>query len=281
MERFFKYALLVVCAAVCACTSSKDVAGAYFDGITNGDKTKKTERIYVCLPTEVIHTNQTLNQMDNFMRLSEKLQDSIIKADTRFLNLLDDDKFIDNFAKNLVYHLERFGIPVTIVFNESELPQPMNGKIFTMNIVQIEAEEFLKQSRSEFTENDGTYYHYDYKLNGFSTNIWCKFSGGTDVYYKNFEVMDVFEGKIDKIQNKQASISGRFNRITMNDVYNTALRAGKTSAVLFAEKIINDYVKQQGYNDGYFVYLPEANEIIKASSVYGESPRNFKKLKEN
>lgn len=263
----------------CACTSSMEVANAYFDRVTNGDESKKVEQIYVCLPTEIIHTNQTLNQMDNFMRLSEKVQDSVIKANTRFLNQLDDDKFIDKFAKNLVYHLERFGIPVKVVFSESELPQAVDNKIFILDVVQIEAEEFVKQSRSEFTENDGTYYHYDYALNGFSTNVWYKFNGKDDVYYRNFECMDAFSGKIDKIQNKQASISGSFNRITMGDVYNTALRAGKTSGVLFAEKILNDYLNSQGYNDYYYWYVPESNEIVRSSCAYGRS-RTFKKIEQ-
>ena len=276
MKKVLMYICLLLCVVICSCTSSKDVAESYFDKITNSEN-KKEIQVYVCMPTEVIHTNQTLNHIDNFALLSETAQDSIIKAETKFLNKLDDDKFIDLFAKNLKYHLEHFGATVKIVFDADELPQTLDNKTFVMNIVQIEAEEFIKQSRSEYTEANGTYYHYDYNLKGFSTNVWYKLNGGDDVYYKNFECMDVFNGEIDQINDVGASISGYFKRVSISDVYNSALTAGKESAVMFAEKILNDYLKSNGYNYYYYAYDPQYNRIIQLDKGF-EKVRSFKKL---
>jgi hypothetical protein len=249
------------------------MASEYLENLPKA-KDGDAAKIYVCLPTSVVHTNQTLNQIDNFLYLSPSVQDSIIKANTKFLNLVDDKVFLQQFSDNLLYHLRRTGITVETVATPQELPVA-GPKTFILNIPQIEAEEFIKKSRSDFMEKNGTYYHYDYDLNGFSTNVWYLFGNDTngDVYYKNFETMDQFNGQVDKLQNKVATVHGKFKRIDINDVYKTAAVAGQKSAVLFVEKIVNEYLVSKGRTDKYYIYSPVSNEI----DDYGISVQNGKK----
>lgn len=281
MKRTLFSILTIVSALLMAsCISSGEMASEYFNNLPKG-KDGIPAKIYVCLPTSVIHTNQNLNQIEGFSYLSAHVQDSIIMANTKFLNQVDDRVFLQQFSDNLLYHLRRTGVTVTVVDNADELPAP-DTKTFVLNIPQIEAEEFIKKSRSEFMEKNGTYYHYDYDLNGFSTNVWYLFGktdSSGDVYYKGFETMDSFRGQVDELKNKKATVTGKFTRISLNDIYNTAATAGKKSAVLFVEKIVNDYLASQGRNDKYFVYSPVPNEIDDhgISKQYGKK-RSFQKI---
>ncbi len=251
-----------IVATLVGCISSGEIASEYLENLPKSQN-GKVAKIYVCLPTEIIHTNQTLNQIENFLYLSGKVQDSIIIANTKFLNLLKDSIYLRQFSDNLIYHLNRTGMEVHVVGRASELPAA-GERVFILNIPQIEAEEFIKKSRSEFAEKNGTYYHYDYDLHGFSTNIWYVFGNNDttgDVYYKNFEIMDSFKGQVEEIKGKKATVTGKFNRININDIYKNAASAGKNTAVLFVEKIINDYLISQGRQDKYFIYNPVQNKL--------------------
>ena len=271
---FFTILTAAVAMLFASCISSNEMASEYLENLPKA-KDGEAAKIYVCLPTSVVHTNQNLNQIDNFFMLSERVQDSIIKANTKFLNLVDDKVFLQQFTDNLLYHLRRTGITVETVATAQQLPEA-GPKTFILNIPQIEAEEFIKKSRSDFMEKNGTYYHYDYDLNGFSTNVWYLFGKNDstgDVYYKNFETMDQFSGQMDNLQNKTATVHGKFKRIDINDVYRTAAVAGQKSAILFVEKIVNEYLVSKGRTDKYYIYRPVSNEI----DDYGISAQNGKK----
>lgn len=278
-----KIALVALVSALLmsGCISSGEMAAEYFDNLSSGKNEVGKAIIYVCLPTSVVHTNQTLNQIEGFMNLSTPVQDSIIVANTKFLDKVVDKTFLKHFNDNLLYHLQRTGINTVVVDNAGKLPQP-NDTTFVLNIPQIEAEEFIKKSRSEFTETNGTYYHYDYDLNGFSTNVWYLFGKNDstgDVFYKNFEVMDSFHGEVEKLKNGVATVAGKYTRINLNDVYNTASTAGKKTAVFFVEKIVNDYLVSKGRTDKYYIYNPVKNIIDDYGiSVQGGKRRTFQKV---
>ncbi len=271
---------------VSACTSEWNLANSYVEKFSTKSYVP-TEAIYVCLPTSVVHTNQTLNQMDDFLDLSEEQQDSVINTNTKFLNKLDDAVFLKQFNDNLVYHLKRLGIPVTVVSNAQELPKAVPNKIFTLNIVQVEAEEFVKKTRSDFYDAE-VYYHYDYDLNGFSTNVWYLLNDtiandtNPTVYYKNFEVTDVFNGEVRSIKGQKAHVTGKMQRIAINDAYKTAYLAGVISAKLFLEKIITEYVGSQvkGMPNYYFKYNPMTNRLYDYEYLERGKEESFQKIEE-
>ncbi|MBR4803822.1 MAG: hypothetical protein IK032_04215 [Bacteroidales bacterium] len=279
MKRITTYLMIAIAAmSLASCVTSNEMASEYLDKFP-GDKNFPQVKIYVCLPTAVVHTNQTLNQIDNFLYLSPSVQDSIIIANTKFLNQIDDKVFLQQFSDNLLYHLRRTGAQVEAVADRNAMPQA-GENCFVLNIPQIEAEEFIKKSRSEFVETNGTYYHYDYDLHGFSTNVWYLFGNDTNaVYYKNFEIMDNFKGQVEEVKNKKASVTGKFRRININDVYADAGEAGKKTAVLYVEKIIDDYLANKGRNDQYYIYNPVSNSLgTDALSVRAGKQRTFQKI---
>ena len=51
-----------------SCISSNEMASEYLENLPKA-KDGEAAKIYVCLPTSVVHTNQNLNQIDNFFML--------------------------------------------------------------------------------------------------------------------------------------------------------------------------------------------------------------------
>lgn len=268
MNKIKKYTLLLAAICCCACSSEKDLAKSFVEKFSTRSYTP-TEKIYVCLPQTVVHTNQTLNQIEDFANLDYDTQDSVIIANTALLDKINDEIFLQQFNDNLVYNISRLGIPMEIVSDPALMPKAVPNKIFTINILQIEAEEYVQRTRSDY-EDKNNYYYYDYDLRGFSTNVWYLLNDTATseenivVYFKNFETMDEFNGSIKKIENGKALGVGRFDRINVNDTYRSAYRAGAISAKKFCEKIINEYVKDniKGKKPLYYYYYNPVDNTI-------------------
>ena len=288
MMRIKNIGFLLIGVALCfaSCTSEKELANTFVEKFSMRSYTP-TEKIYVCLPTSVVHTNQTLNQMENFTDLDYETQDSVIAANTSILNAIDDEVFLQQFNDNLIYHLKRFGIPVEVVTDPDDMPKAVQNKIFTLHILQIEAEEFVKKSRSDFEDNKNKmYYYYDYDLKGFSTNVWYLINDTTsasdnkDIYFKNFETIENFEGTISEIKNNVAYGKGTIDKLTANNAYEEAYKAGAISADKFCEKIINDYVKSniKGIPSYYYYYSPVNKSVTALDYQYYKDEDTFIKI---
>lgn len=264
-----------------SCSGEFSVAQKYVNQHRRGSK-KITEKIYVCLPREVLHTNSNLNEILDFAYLSIAQQDSVIRANTTFLNRVDDSIFLSQFSGNLLYILSKFDVPVILVPDAGSLPKP-DSEHFTLNIVQIEAEEFTTNSRSDFYTKKGAYYHYDYPLHHFSTNVWYSVNAtdsAENLYFKSFDCADSFSGVVTSLKDNKATLKGKFNRINMNDIYGTATAAGYRSGVYFIEKMILDHVKSvNGKNEGYFFYYPEVQDIMEMVPVEEGLKDSFQPLK--
>lgn len=246
-----------------SCTSEYHYANSYLRKFKHHKKTA-TEKIYVCLPTTVYHTNSSLNDIADFDYLPTNKQDSIISTLTKILDKINDSLFLDQFNNSLLHTLSRTRIPIVLVDNPSQMPKT-SPQTLTLHIPQLEAEEFLQRTRSDFYTQKGTYYAYDYDLRHFATNAWFIFDN-TDtthsVYFKSNEIQETFQGTVTSIRDKKASINAHFDRITPNDAYRTARDLGAHCAELYIEKILTEYVKSQtGKNDWYFIYNHFNNEI--------------------
>ncbi len=253
----------MTCLLLGACSSDYHYANGFLRKFKHNKK-NATEQIYVVLPHEVLHTNSSLNEVEDFPYLSTAQQDSVIDALTDLLDKVDDSIFLSQFNNAFLYTLSRARVPIVLVDNEGLLPNPDDNHL-TVNIVQLEAEEFVQRNRSDFHTQKGTYYAYDYDLRHFSTNVWMKFdtrdSLGT-VYFKNKEITDDFHGTVTALRNQKATLKTQFDRITLNDAYRTARQLGQECATLYIEKILTEYVsRQKGSTKSYFYYNPADNCI--------------------
>ena len=270
----------VAVAVLCSCSSDFYYASSFIRKF-DLEKSTATEQIYVALPKGVIHTNSSLNSIAGFMFMSEHEQDSVIASKTQILDKLDDSIFLEQFSGAFLYTLSRSKIPVVVVDDERKLPKA-DDQHFTVNIVQIEAEEYLQPSRSEFTTRGGLKYSYDYDLRHFATHVWLRLDARDSmdaVYFKNDEVGESFKGIVTSLKEGKATMTTRFDHIDVNDAYRLAQRLGSQCATLYIEKILTEYVcRTKGTNESYFYYDP-GNNCIEQILPYDEGVKeSFEKL---
>ena len=238
-----------------------------------------TEKIYVCLPKEVIHTNSSLNAVADFPYLSEREQDSIIASLTEILDKINDSIFLQQFTESMLYTIGKIRTPIVIVENESQLPKA-DSNHFVLNVVQLEAEEFLENSRSSFSTNMGNYYAYDYTLRHFSTNAWFKFDQpDTSIYFKNNEVAENFQGVVTSIKDMKATLKGHFDRINVNNAYQSARDLGAYCGQLYIEQILHTYVRRFTGGNQYYMYYNIDGEYVETMIPYAEGMKDsFEKI---
>ncbi|MBR1644102.1 MAG: hypothetical protein IJ684_01865 [Bacteroidales bacterium] len=264
-----KHARLVLLASMAlllttACNSEYQIANRYLQKFQKQRNTA-VERIYVALPQTVLHTNSTLETIRDFDYLTPREQDSLIAATTLLLPAVDDSLFLDQFGHSLLYTLSRVGIPIVVVSDGSRLPKASDS-VFTIDILQLEAEEFLQPARSHFTTRKGAYYAYDYNLRHFATNVWLRTNDADSVrpiYFHSDEEQETFRGTVTRLRDNQATMKGHRETLGLDKVYATARRAGNQCAILFVEELLTDQVRRvKGSNEQYFYYDPSCRCIL-------------------
>lgn len=263
-----------------SCTSDYHYASSFLRKFERGSG-DATECIYVKLPTNVIHTNSSLNDIVGFAYLPEQWQDSIIASKTKILDKVNDSIFTSQFSNMFLFALSRTRIPIVIVPQGMPMPKA-DDQHFTVDFVQMEMEEYEEPTRSDFTTRRGSYYAYDYVLRHFATHVWLKLDAqdslGT-VYFVSNETSEAFHGTVTSLVDGKATMKTSFDRINVNDAYSLARRLGYLCAKMYVEKILAEYVcRTKGTNESYFFYDPSMN-MIDDVIPYDEGIRySFEKL---
>ena len=262
MKRFFLLAVGFV-ALFTSCSSDLYYASKFLTKFERG-KSDATEIVYVKLPTSVIHTNSSLNDIAGFAYMPEYWQDSIIAAKTALLDKIDDSIFLSQFSNAFLFALSRTRVPIVLVDSDAPMPKA-DDQHLTVEFVQLEAEEWLEPTRSDFQTKKGVYYAYDYELRHFATHVWLRLDARDSldqVYFRTGETGESFSGVVTSLVDGKATMKTYFERINVNDSYAVARRLGYECAVLYVEKVLTEYVcRTKGTNKSYFIYNPRFNGI--------------------
>ena len=263
-----------------SCTSDLYYASSFLYKFEKG-KQSATEKIYVRLPDELMHTNSSLNEVAGFMLMSEREQDSVIASKTKILDKIDDSIFLSQFSSAFLFTLSRAKIPIVLVGSQEKLPAA-DDQHFTVDFVQMEAEEYVEPNTSGFKTRKGLDYRYDYELRHFALNVWLRLDARDtvgSVYFKNDEIAETFHGVVTSIEDGKASMKTNLTHIDVNDAYRVARRLGSHCAILYVEKILTEYVcRTKGTNSTYFIYDPGMN-IIDDFMPYGDGIKSsFEKV---
>ena len=259
-KRLLFIAISLMLFALSSCTADYYYAGSYLNKFERG-KDDATERIYVSLPREVYHTNSSLNDIPGFMLMSEYEQDSVIASKTAILDKVNDDIFLSQFTSYFLYTLSQFCVPIILVQDPSELPKA-DDQHLVVDLAQIEIEELLEPQRADFSTRKGYYYFYDYDLRHLAVNLWLRFdaSDSADVYFLGNGVDETFHGTVVSLDEGQAKMKTKFERINVNDAYRLARELGTHCATLYVERLVTEHVRRvKGTNEWYFIYNPAGN----------------------
>lgn len=259
-KRLLFIAISLMLFALSSCTADYYYAGSYLNKFERG-KDDATERIYVSLPREVYHTNSSLNDIPGFMLMSEYEQDSVIASKTAILDKVNDDIFLSQFTSYFLYTLSQFCVPIILVQDPSELPKA-DDQHLVVDLAQIEIEELLEPQRADFSTRKGYYYFYDYDLRHLAVNLWLRFdaSDSADVYFLSNGVDETFHGTVVSLDEGQAKMKTKFERINVNDAYRLARELGTHCATLYVERLVTEHVRRvKGTNEWYFIYNSAGN----------------------
>ncbi len=280
MKHITVLTLLLSLLLLTSCSSDLYYAGSFLYKFERSKPTA-TEKIYVHLPQELIHTNSSLNNIAGFMLMSEHEQDSVIGSKTKILDKIDDSIFLSQFSSAFLFTLSRTRIPIVLVDDASNMPVA-DDQHLTVDFVQMEAEEFLEPCTSSFRTRKGLDYRYDYDLRHFALNVWLKLDARDSVgniYFKNEEVEESFHGVVNSLEEGHATMRTSFDRITVNDAYRVARRLGSLCATLYVEKVLTEYVcRTKGTNHTYFLYDAGMNTIEDVIPYSEGIKESFEKL---
>ena len=253
------YPLLIVL-ALSSCSSETYYASSYLYKFQRGSD-DATERIYVSLPKEVIHTNSSLNDIPGFMLMSEHEQDSVIASKTAILDKVDDNIFLSQFNSYFLYTLSRANIPIVLVDDVSQLPKA-DDQHLVVDLAQLELEEYLEPQRSDFSTRKGYYYYYDYELRHLNLNLWLRFdvSDSAEVFFVGDGMDENFHGTVVSLGDGTAKMKVDYEHIDVNHAYSLARQLGSHCATLYIERLVTNYIRSmKGSNVHYFIYNPSYN----------------------
>lgn len=276
-----RYPILLITLAALLCTSC---AGDYYVANSFLKKHKRhsksaTEKIYVCLPQQIFHTNTS--NWDLLDGLSEQQQDSVAKEWNRILPKVNDSIFLGQFANSLLYVLSKTHIPIVIVDEERLLPPPSKDNLI-LDVYALEAEEFMEHTRSDFYTRRGVYYAYDHDLRHFSANAWLQLNFDTSYFFKNVEMSEeaTFTGTVLSLKDDKVTMKVEQTNLTVNDAYLAARQLGEDCAVNYIEKVVHEYIKaKKGTNEWYLYYSPNSNEFVMMAPYKDDNPYSFEKIK--
>ncbi len=267
-----------------SCTSGYDLASNYVASF-GSPKNAPDQKLYVCLPHQILHTNSKAAETPGFSDLPDDSKKYLEEKTALFLPTLNDSVMLNQFNEHFLYNLSLLGMPLYVVPTPEDLPVPDSGRIFTINVVQLEAQEYTVSKTVNYEdEYMREYFEEQVPLNAFSLNGWFLFNekdtSKGKLLYKNFEVVDKLSAQIrPDSKGNNAQLKYTVKKINLNDVYFTAFGLGKLSATLFIEKFVNDYVdsRMQG-NSSYYFFDSDKKDI--ETSTYKSSVRESYFLQE-
>ena len=240
------------------------MANSYLKNARKG-RLEHGEAVYVRMPEQFILVNSSVEKMKEGRALTEQQAQHMADSLTALLRYVDDSVLLSRFSTSMLQVLVRSGIPVHVVKSGSKLPVPSDSSL-VLDVVQLEAEEFLQPKRSDFVTKQEVYYAYDYNLRHISCNVWLKMGSATEsldsVWFKNVEKSEAFKGKVTSIKDDKATMSVHFDRLTVDDVYRTVEEAGELCATIYVERLLLDHIKRKtGGNENYYYYDAATGQI--------------------
>jgi hypothetical protein len=259
-----KAAILLALGIISSCAFAQQAAKEF---VLKQRDTSTNEIVYIAITDSVFHANETISQMPNFEQLDKETQDSLIKKYTIVSDKVQDSVLLRMYKEELAAELQNLGFKVIITQAEN-FPDTLSEREHTLNIVQLELEEFAIIDSIFATNKNQLPYVYHKTLSGVRFNSWLiyneKDSVETLMFFCDEEVVDDFYGQITFKQN-EPKVDYSLTKINPNDAYDVAFLGGRTSAVYFYNFLMNGYVftkTSAGDNNYYGIDLDKGGIIV-------------------
>ncbi|MCK9163879.1 MAG: hypothetical protein WCR29_07840 [Bacteroidales bacterium] len=234
--------------------------------LKNQNDSLKRDIIYLYINNDIIYNNESISKIEGFDNLDTDLKNDLINKYAPLINEIKDSLLLSNFTYQLSTTLSNLGFNVIIVSNSNELPKTIDQTHHTLNVAQLEIEEFSIRDSLVYQGNDKEVY---YKLlNGVRFNSWLIYNEADTnsrlVFFLNQEAQDLFDGEINIVDGSYFA-SYDYEKIRVEDAYLTANISGTLSAQYFFNFLMNKYVwiKSSGQEKNYYGIDLKTKKIIK------------------
>lgn len=267
MKTISNYLIVVILIAFfSSCSPQKKLAREFVNK-------SKSYSVMLIEPEFIYKKNLNTNVVDSLGITDTKLRDSILWAQSDFIQKIDDSLLIANYSLGFINELKNYNINVYDK-NESAKFLSLDSNAWMVNIAQLQIEEEKYEYRDE-TEYYSYIYYHDHLLNAVNINSWFEVSmvnsnnQKPNVYFATNTITDELESSYDfDIFNDKVSYIYDIDSLNLSKIYEYSYLLGRIYATYTFDYIMNDYVsKHLGYpirKEEFLRYIPISRALVPA-----------------
>ncbi len=261
----FKLFLLVITFGVFhACSPEKKLAKSFVYSETK-------RNVLLLGPDMVFKTSLKTDILDSLEITNESLFDSVLFANSDFLQHLDDVLFIQNFILGLENELRLFNFEIYKEPQTSDFLE-VDSNAFVLYVAQIELEEAYYPFKDETVYMDSYYFH-EHILNSASVYSWFEISEvnkkrDRNVYFAEDAVVDEIDGEFTlDYFGGQVKYFYQIDSLITDDLYKYAYDLGRKYAGYTFDLLLNNYIiENMDYKPKYYLrYDPNFKNFFEAT----------------
>lgn len=273
LDRRTSFLLLILIGILfVSCSLERKIAGNY---VRNVDK----KSIMLFFPDYIQKTNLKTDSIPNADSLDAFTLDSILYAQSIYLQYVDDSLLLSRCKESLIKELILYGFNVYEIDRMDEFIA-LNDSSYVLNLAQIELEEYLYIFSPEYHLDERNFYTVNIGVNAINLNSWFELdrhnipSEQYPVLYSSYYLHDEVKGDFIKKMEKGTGLTYKYKIDSVNvvDVYELAALSGKKYAINLYDYLLNLYI-QDNMPKGqvpvaYFHYERKSKMI---STIYEDS----------
>lgn len=247
-----------------SCNVEKNLASKYVSSNSN--------RSILVFPADYIFkVNQKSEILDSLNITDESKSDSVLYANSVYLQQLNDSLFLANYELGYKKELKALGFQVYDQ-DQTQAFLQVDSNAYVANIAQIELEETLYDYRAG-QNIYGHYYYYDFLLNAIVVNSWLEFkevdhlSAYNQLYFASDIITDDFEGNFhaDVFAGEMRFVYN-IDTLQTESLYDFAYLLGRKYASytldLLLNKFLDDNVPDGKRSEYYWRYDPYRKDFF-------------------
>jgi len=232
--------------------------------LKNQETTSKNELIYITFDDRISLVNDNINRMIGFDALDKETKSELQKKYTKIIDKVNQEEILNIYNKSFVKELRRYGFTI---YRQEYLVNKITGRFNTVNVSQIELEEFtVIDSLTGKYYTDSTVYYK--ALTGLRMNVWLEynFSDTTSrkLLFISHEITDEFTGFTEDVEGKKYA-DFELSLLNPNDAYLLADQTARMSARYMYNFLMNKYVKEKTKGTHKYFYSIGEDKKIKYS----------------
>lgn len=273
LDRRTSFLLLILIGILfVSCSLERKIASNY---VRKVDK----KSIMLFFPDYIQKTNLKTDSIPNADSLDAFTLDSILYAQSIYLQYVDDSLLLSRCKESLIKELILYGFNVYEIDRMDEFIA-LNDSSYVLNLAQIELEEYLYILRPEYHLDERNFYTVNIGVNAINLNSWFELdrhnipSEQYPVLYSSYYLHDEVEGGFIIKYEKGLKLTYQYKIDSVNivDVYELAALSGKKYAINLYDYLLNLYI-QDNMPKGqvpvaYFHYERKSKMII---TIYEDS----------